>query len=191
MATDESKRRKDNCESCQDFKPIKAKNMCQNCWHKTKRRTIPKFYLSTRYTEMNQRCNNINYKRSDIYYGKKLCTREQFINRFLNDEQFLKLFDQWKVSGYDAKLAPSIDRINVKGDYTLDNIEFITHSANATKDQPMTEIDCYTKDKIFLRTYPSQGEAARALGVPQSNIWKVLNKIRNSAGGYYFEYSKT
>ena len=34
-----------------------------------------------------------------------------------------------------------------------------------------------------------QGEAGRLLGIPQANIWKVLNGHRPHAGGYYFEYN--
>ena len=35
-----------------------------------------------------------------------------------------------------------------------------------------------------------QTEASKFLGIPQSNIWKVMNGERSHAGGYYFEYLK-
>lgn len=36
--------------------------------------------------------------------------------------------------------------------------------------------------------FTGQSEAARILGLQQSNIWKVLNKQRPQTCGYYFEY---
>lgn len=39
-------------------------------------------------------------------------------------------------------------------------------------------------------TFKGQGDASRFLGVPQANIWKVLNGQRAHAGGYRFEYIK-
>lgn len=44
-----------------------------------------------------------------------------------------------------------------------------------------------TGEKTVFR---GQVEASRLLGVQQSNIWKVLNGERTSAGGYYFEYTR-
>lgn len=37
-----------------------------------------------------------------------------------------------------------------------------------------------------LSNFESQGEASRVLGIPQANIWKVLNGKRKAAGGYSF-----
>lgn len=37
-------------------------------------------------------------------------------------------------------------------------------------------------------TFRGQGEASRILGIPQANIWKVLNGQRPRAQGYTFEY---
>lgn len=38
--------------------------------------------------------------------------------------------------------------------------------------------------------FNGQGTASRELGIQQSNIWKVLNGERSSAGGYCFKYLK-
>ena len=50
---------------------------------------------------------------------------------------------------------------------------------------PICAINLQTGDRFEFR---GQGEAERILNIPQANIWKVLNKQRRSAGGYYFEY---
>lgn len=39
--------------------------------------------------------------------------------------------------------------------------------------------------------YESQSEAGRQLGIPQANIYKVLNNKRPRAGGYSFEYTES
>lgn len=51
--------------------------------------------------------------------------------------------------------------------------------------KPVIAINIKTGEK---QTFRGQTEASRFLNIQQSNIWKVLNKERSSAGGYYFEY---
>jgi hypothetical protein len=167
--------------------------MCQNCWHKRKRKYQPDFYLRTRYTEIKQRCTNPNNTAAEHYNGLDFCTKEEFLDKFSEDSTFLRLYRRWQDSGFLATLCPSIDRKDVTKGYSIDNIEFITHSNNATKDQIKLEVLVYDRQMNFIAKYPSQGEASRALKIPQSNIWKVLNKKRNHAGGYIFlagEYKK-
>lgn len=187
MSKSEELRRKDVCVSCNRFTPIKAKNMCQNCWHKYKRKNHPEFFLRTRYTEIKQRCQNPKNRAYNHYKHCLICTREEFLCRFRDDPIFLNLFDNWKKSNYNTKLTPSVDRIDTKKGYTLDNMQFLTHSDNCTKDQEKTPIK-YFKEGKLLGEFSSQGEASRVLGIPQSNIWKVLVKQRKTAGGYHFEY---
>ena len=186
--SDESKRRKDYCIECGRFMPIKAKNMCQNCWHKVKRKNDPNFFLRSRHSEIGQRCNNPNNQRSDIYGGKSVCSLDEFLDKFLNCSNFLKLFDNWKNNNHEYKLVPSIDRIDNNGDYTINNLQFITHSENCAKDSgvPIRAFDFYTKRVI--KDFDSIADAAKELCVQHANIWKVLNKKREKTCGYYFEY---
>ena len=186
--SDESKRRKDYCVECGRFMPIKAKNMCQNCWHKFKRHNDINFFLRTRYTEIKQRCTNQNNSRADIYYGKKFCTLEEFLEKFKADSNLKILLHQWKQSDYLPKFAPSIDRIDNDGDYSIDNLQFITHSENCMKDKNYPRIKAWDKSGTYLGEFIGQEEAARQLKLHQANIWKVLNKQRKHTCGYYFEY---
>lgn len=50
---------------------------------------------------------------------------------------------------------------------------------------PIRAINMTTGDILSFR---GQGEASRILGIPQANIWKVLNHQRPRAQGYTFEY---
>lgn len=50
---------------------------------------------------------------------------------------------------------------------------------------PIRAVNLKTGEQFIFK---GQGEAGRFLGIPQANIWKVLNNQRYSAGGYIFEY---
>lgn len=65
-----------------------------------------------------------------LYIGKDICDRESFYNWAVVNEAFNKLFNTWEQEKYIRKLVPSINRINSKLGYTLDNMEFITNSEN-------------------------------------------------------------
>ena len=43
-------------------------------------------------------------------------------------------------------------------------------------------------DTLEEKYYPSQQDAAIALGLTQQHIWGVLNGYRRTTGGYRFEY---
>ena len=49
---------------------------------------------------------------------------------------------------------------------------------------PVKAINKSTGEELY---FESQGEAGRKLGIPQANIWKVINGERHSAGNYFFE----
>lgn len=50
---------------------------------------------------------------------------------------------------------------------------------------PIRAINLDTGDILIFK---GQGEASRVLGIPQANIWKVLNNQRKHAKRYKFEY---
>lgn len=187
MSRQESLRKKANCRTCNLFKPIKSKDNCQNCWHKIKRKTQPDFFLRTRHTEITQRCTNINNERRDVYFGKKFCSREEFLNMFKEDSEFNRLFIEWKDSGYDNRFVPSVDRIDNSGDYTLDNIRFITHSENCSKDQDKIETIVTDIEGNFLGEFESLNSAVNHFKVQQSNAWKVMNGQRKHTTGLIFK----
>lgn len=191
--TNESRRRKDNCVTCENFKPIKAHQMCQNCWHKVKRKTQPKFFLSTRHTEIIQRCTNPNnpLNETKIYLGLPVCDKKSFVDKFLNNENFNKLFVEWQQSNYEYRLCPSVDRIDKNKGYVLDNLQFITHSENCSKDnESKIPVDVYTLNEEFVGSWECLDKAVKALDVQQSNAWKVLYGKRRHTEGYVFKRTK-
>lgn len=59
--------------------------------------------------------------------------QEVLVDFVRKDKAYKKIHNNWDASGHKRKDAPSIDRIDVLGGYTLDNIQIITQSDNARK----------------------------------------------------------
>ncbi len=189
MSRPESKRRKDTCIECLIFKPNKAKDMCQNCWHKFKRKNQPNFFLRTRYTELKQRCIQDNKPCSKYYYGLEYCTLEEFLNKFDTDKQFLSLFSKWKENNYKYSLCPSIDRIEKTKGYIIGNMQFIEHGVNSRKDnENIVPVDVFDRSGTFIKTFECLNDAVRFFNVQQSNAWKVLYGQRKHTEGLVFKH---
>jgi hypothetical protein len=68
--------------------------------------------------------------------GSTACTREEFLSwarHPQNFKVFFRLWIDWRRSGYTRRLTPSIDRVNGLGTYSLDNLQWLTVSANSSK----------------------------------------------------------
>lgn len=89
-------------------------------------------FLMRAYMNMKARVTGVQKQKAHLYLGKDLLSKEEFYNFSRNDKAFLKLFKEWTMTGYDTRLSPSVNRIDSNKGYTLDNIEWITHSANSS-----------------------------------------------------------
>lgn len=158
---------------------------------KIRHKTIPKTFLLNCYQKIRQRCTNKKLKRAKEYYGKKFCTKEEFLNKFLENKKFLILYIEWQQKNYEFKFTPSINRINVKGDYSIDNLEFITYSLNSGIDKEKIPVLMYDLNGNFIKEFTSKWEASKELNIPNGNICKVVYGKRKSAGGYVFKFKKT
>ena len=171
------------CEICNKEKLHYGLNKCSACLRNFKRKTRPSFYLGTCYSEITRRCKTFDPIRPN-YFGKIRCSREEFLNRFVNDEQFLYHYKKWQENEYNRGYAPSIDRIDNKKDYTLDNIMFISQGENSKKDwQHPTRV--YLHGKLFGE-YDSQLRAALVTGQSAPHVCKCIKlKIVTSDGWFY------
>lgn len=93
----------------------------------------PKGFLMRSYRNMQSRVQGIQKRKYHLYQGKELLPREDFYSWSLNSDEFKTLFNEWESSGYDRKLTPSVDRINPTKGYSLDNMEWVTHSENSRR----------------------------------------------------------
>lgn len=128
-------------------------------------------------------------KRHEVDFDLK-----QFQNLYLEDTKFLRLFSEWKKSGYQKQTKPSLDRINNKKHYSLDNINMLTWAENRFK---QSKIDgkrgrkpavLQMLGKKIVRRFQSQRHAVRELGLSQGNLSSVLTGKRNTTAGYRFVY---
>lgn len=167
------------CIKCNKEKLHFGNKMCSACLRNTKRKTKPSFYLGTCYSEISRRCKTYDPLRPN-YYGKTKCSREEFFNRFIEDKTFLKLFKGWQKSFFKRGFAPSIDRIDVNGNYTIDNLQFLRHDFHNKKDQGF-HYKLYKNNK-FIKDFESQADLADFLKLHKSilcNKLKITNNIKN------------
>lgn len=147
-------------------------NMCSACLRRTKRETKPSFYLGTCYSEMSRRVKTYDPLRPN-YFGKGKCSKEEFINAFVNNEQFLNIYKEWQTNNFQRKYAPSIDRIDNSKGYTLDNLQFIPQRINSVKD---VKIKVNVDDGKTIIEFDSQQAAADHIGIWEKAISRGLSE---------------
>lgn len=90
-------------------------------------------FLMRMYRNMKSRIVGIQKKKAHLYEGKELIGKQEFYEWAKSNPIFHKLFDAYEKSGWNRKLAPSVDRIKSEFGYELNNMEFVTHSENSRR----------------------------------------------------------
>jgi hypothetical protein len=104
----------------------KTENRATHKYEKT-----PKGFLMRKYRNMQSRVSGIQKLKAHLYKGKYLLGREEYYIWALNNEDFNRLYLEWIESNYERKLCPTVDRIDPKYGYFLENMRWITHSENS------------------------------------------------------------
>lgn len=104
-----------------------------NNWQTKKYEKTRKGFLVRLYRNMLSRVSGVQFTKFHLYAGKSILDKNIFYEWALSDSNFNKLFDDYEKSGYQRKLAPSVDRINSSIGYELSNMEFITMSENSRR----------------------------------------------------------
>jgi hypothetical protein len=60
-------------------------------------------------------------------------TDEEFFKKANRSNRLKRIYKYWKENGYKKGDAPSVDRINNEGDYSINNIQFLQMRENAKK----------------------------------------------------------
>lgn len=89
--------------------------------------------LMRMYRNMQSRVYGIQTQKSHLYKNKHLLDRSEFYEWALNSKEFHDMYETWKQSDYDRKLTPTVDRIDSSKGYTIDNMEWVTHSENSRR----------------------------------------------------------
>lgn len=103
-------------------------NAATHKYEKTKHGFVMRLYRN-----MQSRIDGVQKQKYHLYQGKTLLDRIIFYDWALPNEEFNRLFEIWEKSGYERKLAPSVDRINSDLGYFLENMEFVTMSENSRR----------------------------------------------------------
>lgn len=93
----------------------------------------PNGFLVRLYRNMKSRISGVQVAKFYLYEGKELLTKEDFYVWAKNSPKFYELFKEYQNSNYDRKLAPSVDRVNSKLGYKIENMEWVTHSENSRR----------------------------------------------------------
>lgn len=119
---------------------------------------------------------------------------KQYQDRFMEDRKFNKLYKEWVKSKYNKQYKPSLDRIDNKKEYTVENTQMLSWAENRFKQSatdgkkgrkpPVVQIQ---GDKI-IKIFKSQRHCVKELGISQGNLSSVLNGKRDTVNGYRFIY---
>lgn len=90
-------------------------------------------FLVRLYRNMKSRVTGVQKAKHHLYEGKELIDREDFYEWAKGSPEFYELFGDYKQSGYERKLAPSVDRVDSEKGYSLDNMEWVTMSENSRR----------------------------------------------------------
>ena len=61
-------------------------------------------------------------------------TRQEFIDKYIDNKEYLSLYSKWVSSGYDKMLSPSFDRLDDYKPYSFDNLnKWMTWQENKNK----------------------------------------------------------
>ncbi len=153
-----------------------------------------KGFLMRLYRNMQSRIEGVQKSKFHLYEGKELLSREDFYKFSFKSVIFYMLFDTYKNSNFERKLAPSVDRIDSSKGYTLDNIEWVTMSENSKRGSKSSHLK---NQKIVIQSdldgnlineFNSQKETADFTNIEQSLISMNLRGKTKTCKGYKFTY---
>ena len=154
-----------------------------------------KGFLMRLYRNMQSRIMGIQKAKYHLYQGKELLPREEFYQWAFNNEVFIYLFKLYEANNYDRRLTPSVDRIDSSRGYSIDNMEWVTHSENSRRgsnNNIRRSILQLTKDDVLIKSYNSISQACRENNFDLSrvsNIYYCCNGKIKSAYGYKWKYA--
>lgn len=90
-------------------------------------------FLMRLYRNMKSRITGVQKLKFHLYKDKVLLDKQDFYIWAKGSRSFHLLFKQYVASNYDRKLAPSVDRIDSSKGYSINNMEWVTHSENSRR----------------------------------------------------------
>jgi hypothetical protein len=164
------------CKCCGEEKINFGFGMCSPCLRKWKRQTRPIYYLRTCWGEIKRRSTQKVPNRTYTCYGQEFCTKTEFVDKFLNDPNFLTLYKNWQENNFKRGYAPSIDRIDSSKGYELNNLQFLSNIENTRKESSLPTLVLSIHNDIFI--FDSLSDAAKFLKTTSGKLaYHKLNNI--------------
>jgi len=123
----------------------------------------------------------------------------EFRKWLFSQNNFEYLYNNWKNNDYEKMMSPSVDRINDYKGYSLENISLTTWNENKKRSHEDSKNGINNKNNksVYMidlnmnkkMKFHSVMDAHRNTGVDRSHISACCNGRRQSAGGYYWEFS--
>lgn len=114
-------------------------------------------------------------------------------DKFIKDIKFIRIHKEWLASWCKKQMKPSVDRINNKRRYSLDNITIKTWAENRFKQSMERRCRKWWVIQLLnwkeIRKYRSQREAIRLTWFNQWQMSKVLNWKWQTCWWYEWIYS--
>lgn len=126
------KRHGNICLECRNANQRAARSADRNASTKKYEKT-PKGFVMRLYRNMKSRVTGVQKQKAHLYLGKSLLSKEEFLDFVVASPEFWRLFTRYERSGYDRKLAPTVDRVNSAIGYEVGNMEWVTHSENSRR----------------------------------------------------------
>ncbi len=157
-----------------------------NSYDKTEKGVIRVIYKSQKHNSKLRKHNGPNYTKQEL-------------SNWLYNNNYKKLYDNWRYNKYDKNLKPSIDRIDTFKNYTIDNIRLMTSRENRlyqfldrTSGIGTSGLQCKPviqyKDGIEIARYISFNETRRMMGY---SMEKSLKSGKVDRKGYSYKYEST
>ena len=122
------------CTSCKK-EEVWRRSKCKPCDYKISQayERTPKGFLMRAYRNMLGRTRGLTSRSNHIYKGLPICEKEEFYKWSMQpDSGFLELLENYRESGFERSLAPSVDRKDKHEGYLLDNMRWVTISQNVS-----------------------------------------------------------
>lgn len=84
-----------------------------------------------------------------IYLGKPILPKDVFVQWAKNHPDFLSLYKRYVMNDFERRLAPSVNRMNSKRGYTLDNMEWMSSGQNSGLSGTVTKMKNVEKKMIY------------------------------------------
>lgn len=177
------------CRACMN-ELQKASRLKNKYWDCKKYEKTKKGFLMRLYRNIKSRITGVQKEKFYLYEGKAILDKQVFYEWALNNGEFHRLFKEYEDSGYDRRLAPSVDRLKSEFGYELSNMEFVTHSVNSSRGASSVKKKkrvAAFKDGKFIEEFESLTACSKYIETSVGHISYVISGKLKHIKGYTFK----